>query len=67
MSVSARPTVAVVDYGLGNLISVLNACAHVGLNVSITDCPADVLEADAVLLPGVGAFGDAMDGLRRRD
>jgi glutamine amidotransferase len=67
MTVPPRPTVAVVDYGLGNLFSVRHACAHAGLDAFITGRPADVFAAHAVLLPGVGAFGDAMDGLRRRD
>ena len=60
-------TVAIVDYGLGNLYSVLRACERVGLNARITSSQRDVLAADGVILPGVGAFGDAMDNLRRMD
>ncbi len=60
-------SVAIVDYGLGNLYSVKQACAHVGLDAVITSAKRDLLEADAVILPGVGAFGDAMATLRRLD
>lgn len=63
----ARPAVAVVDYGMGNLFSVCHACEHAGLAAFVTARPADIEAADAVILPGVGAFGDAMDSLRRRD
>lgn len=61
----ARPRVAIVDYGMGNLFSVASACARAGLDAVITSAPADVAAADAVILPGVGAFGDAMHTLRR--
>lgn len=60
---SAR--VAIVDYGMGNLFSVQRACEHVGLQVMISACADEVLRADAVILPGVGAFGDAMAELTR--
>jgi glutamine amidotransferase len=58
--------VAIVDYGMGNLFSVQQACEAVGLAPVITGDPADVESADGVILPGVGAFGDAMDVLRER-
>lgn len=63
----ARTQVAIVDYGLGNLYSVKHACAHVGLQASITSSKTEILEADAIILPGVGAFGDAMRTLRTLD
>lgn len=62
---SAR--VAIVDYGMGNLFSVQQACTHVGLEAMITAEASRLLTADAVILPGVGAFGDAMAELTRRD
>lgn len=62
-----RPRVAIVDFGLGNLHSVLRACLRAGMDAAITSSRHDVLGADAVLLPGVGAFGDAMANLRRTD
>jgi glutamine amidotransferase len=64
---SLRPRVAIVDYGLGNLFSVAQACQVVGLAASITNDRKTIETADAVILPGVGAFGDAMQTLRRLD
>lgn len=59
--------VAIVDYGLGNLYSVKHACAAVGMKAEITSDKRQIIEADAVFLPGVGAFGDAMKTLRKLD
>lgn len=59
--------VAIVDYGLGNLFSVKQACTFVGLNSIITNSKKDILDADAIILPGVGAYGDAMLTLHRLD
>lgn len=59
--------VAIVDFGLGNLYSVKHACAHAGLQAQITCDRAEILAADAAILPGVGAFGDAMATLTRLD
>ena len=61
------PHVAIVDYGMGNLFSVQQACASVGLRAAITTSRSDVLGADAVILPGVGAFDNAMETLERLD
>ncbi len=58
---------AIVDYGMGNLFSVRNACEHAGMQGVITSTKEEILDADVVVLPGVGAFGDAMDSLRRLD
>lgn len=55
--------VAIVDCGMGNLFNVRRACEHVGLPAAITASPADVRAAAAIILPGVGAFGDAMAAL----
>lgn len=60
-----RAIVAVVDYGLGNLFSVKQACEYVGLGVNITNDSQEICSADAVILPGVGAFGDAMQALEK--
>ena len=57
--------VAIIDYQLSNLFSVKHACESVGLDVKITSDPVDVLNADGVILPGVGAFGDAMKNLKK--
>ncbi|MCI0397571.1 MAG: imidazole glycerol phosphate synthase subunit HisH [Chloroflexi bacterium] len=57
--------IALVDSGVGNLRSVEKALATVGAEVCLTADPAIILAAGKVALPGVGAFGDTMDGLRR--
>lgn len=64
---SNKPKVVIVDYGMGNLFSVKHACESVGLQADITSSKKEVSSADAVILPGVGAFGDAMATLRRLD
>lgn len=61
------PVVAIVDYGMGNLFSVQQACERVGLRAVITSSTQQCLAAAAVILPGVGAFGDAMHTLGRLD
>jgi glutamine amidotransferase len=55
--------VAIIDYGLGNLFSINNACKLVGLDTIITKDIEVINNADALILPGVGAFGDAMNSL----
>jgi len=57
--------IAIIDYGMGNLRSVEKALQIVGANVTVTADPAVVAAADGVVLPGVGAFGMAMDHLRQ--
>lgn len=57
--------IAVVDYGMGNLRSVQKALECVGLDACLTNDPAVVKNSDALVLPGVGAFRDCMDNLRR--
>ncbi|MFA9486828.1 imidazole glycerol phosphate synthase subunit HisH [Moraxella haemolytica] len=52
--------IALLDYGVGNLYSVANALKKVGADVIITNEPAKIDVSDKVLLPGVGAIGDAM-------
>ena len=56
-------TVAIVDYGVGNLKSVANALSYLGRSSCITANPAELERADAIILPGVGAFPDAADRL----
>ena len=57
-------TVAIVDYGVGNLKSVANALSYLGCSSCITADLAELERADAIILPGVGAFPDAADRLR---
>lgn len=52
--------VVIIDYKLGNLFSVNQVLINIGLDVVISSDPSDILDADAVVLPGVGAFKDAM-------
>ena len=59
-------SVAVVDYDAGNTLSVTRALDKAGASVELTADPERVLRADAVVLPGVGAFGDCMKKLRDR-
>lgn len=56
--------IAIVDYGLGNLHSVSKAIERLGFEGRVTADKDEILAADGVLLPGVGAFGDAMEHLR---
>ena len=56
-------TVAILDYGSGNLRSAYRALARVGADVTITNDPREVLAADGLLVPGVGAFAACMRGL----
>ena len=56
--------IAVVDYGMGNLRSVLNAFDAIGAPAELVAEPAGVLDAERVVLPGVGAFRDAIAALR---
>lgn len=57
----------IVDYGMGNLRSVQKAFEHLGVAAEITTNPRDLATADKVILPGVGAFRDAIAELKRLD
>ena len=57
--------IAVIDYGMGNLRSVEKALESLGAEVVVTNDPNVVRSAGAVVLPGVGAFGDAMENLHQ--
>lgn len=59
--------IAIIDYDAGNIKSVEKALQFLGQDVKITGCPQEILAADKVILPGVGAFGDAMENLKRRE
>lgn len=67
MNASQPVRVAIIDYGLGNLFSVKHACQWAGMEANITSDKAEILAADMVMLPGVGAFGDAMHSLQSKD
>jgi glutamine amidotransferase len=57
--------IAIIDYGVGNLASVEKAVKFIGFDASVTGDADKILKADAVLLPGVGAFNDAMNNLKK--
>ena len=56
--------IAVVDYGVGNLFSLCSSLRAIGAEVCVTADPERICSADKIILPGVGAFGDAADKLR---
>lgn len=56
--------IAIVDYGVGNLFSLESSFAAIGAEVKVTSDPAEMHRAERIVLPGVGAFGDAADRLR---
>ncbi len=56
--------IAIIDYGMGNLHSVRSAVERLGYQALITSDERELLEAEGAILPGVGAFGDAMEHLR---
>ena len=56
----AAPQIVVVDYHKGNLLSVVRSLSDVGASVRVSDVPRDIAAADALVIPGVGAFEDAM-------
>ncbi|MCY9515302.1 imidazole glycerol phosphate synthase subunit HisH [Paenibacillus apiarius] len=56
--------IAVIDYGMGNLHSVSKAVERLGYEVKVTNSLEEMLAADGIILPGVGAFGDAMQALQ---
>lgn len=58
---------AITDYGICNMFSVKHACAKVGMEALITSDWKEIQAADVVILPGVGAFGDAMEALKKLD
>ena len=57
--------IAILDYGMGNLRSIQKAFEHIGVEAEVTSDQDRISKAGAVVLPGVGAFGDAMANLRR--
>lgn len=58
---------AIVDYGLGNIFSIRQACHYAGINAIVSSDKVTLSDSDALILPGVGAFGDAMSQLEKRD
>jgi len=63
----AKTMITIVDYQMGNLRSVQKAIERVGGSAQISSDPKVIANAEKLVLPGVGAFGDAMNEIRRRD
>lgn len=61
-----RPVATVIDYGMGNLLSVTRALEHCGAQVALAQTPQEIEKAARLVLPGVGAFGDGMAELHQR-
>lgn len=58
--------IAIIDYGMGNLRSVQKAFEYLGNKAVITQQPSEIQKADKVVLPGVGAFRDAMQTIKQK-
>ena len=56
--------IGIVDYGMGNLMSVYNAFTYLGADVVICDTPKDLFNVDRIVIPGVGAFKDCINRLK---
>ena len=56
--------IAIIDYGAGNLFSLASSLKHIGMEAEITDDKEKIKAADRMILPGVGAFGDAAEELK---
>lgn len=66
-AVADRPSVTVLDYGSGNVRSAVRALERAGATVKLSAKPEDVLNADGLVVPGVGAFGSVMGELKNVD
>ena len=62
-----QPKVSIIDYDLGNIYSVVNVCEKVGLSTMITNDVKKINTSDALILPGVGAYKEAMNNLKNLD
>ncbi len=63
----STPKITVLDYGSGNIRSAVRALEHVGADVTLSSASDDVLNADGLVVPGVGAFAAVMQGLKDVD
>ncbi|MEO1981737.1 MAG: imidazole glycerol phosphate synthase subunit HisH [Fuerstiella sp.] len=61
---SVAPRIQIIDYGLGNIFSIRQACERASMTPIVSAAPEEIDRADGIILPGVGAFGNAMDSLR---
>ena len=56
--------ITIVDYGVGNIYSLKSSLGYIGVDAVLSGDPEEILKAEKIILPGVGAFGDAMEMLR---
>ena len=56
--------IGIIDYGLGNLFSIKSACGKVGMDGQLTDDKKKIMNSDAIILPGVGSFNEAMKKIK---
>ena len=59
--------IAIIDYGVGNLFSLESSFSAIGERCTVTSSPDEIKNADKIILPGVGAFADAMEKLRKTE
>jgi glutamine amidotransferase len=62
-----KKSIVILDYQLGNLFSVKQACDRVGLKATISSSKEDIKNADGIIMPGVGAFAEAMSNMHKLD
>ena len=62
-----KKKITILDYNMGNLFSVKNAFLSFGVETKISSNSKEISESDALIIPGVGAFGEAVDNLKKRD
>lgn len=60
-----NPSITVIDYGMGNIWSVLSALRYLGCNPIVSSNPDEIVQAESLLLPGVGSFRKAMETLQQ--
>ena len=60
-----KKIIAVIDHGLGNILSLLNALNYLKIDFKVIRKPTDVFNADKIIIPGVGAFPEAMKRLKK--
>jgi len=63
---SIKKKISIIDYGVGNIMSVISAFRRVGSEVQVISTPQEILQAESLVLPGVGAFGEGMKNLNER-
>ena len=58
--------ITLLDYGAGNVRSIINAFIHIGERIKVARGPEDIMSAEILVFPGVGAFGSMIDALKKK-